>query len=532
MVEIAEIVDRESFESWLEQEELPHEAMVVLAFRSAARAFPLLWLELGRKSRSDRRDSSNLLIFRKLLISCSFVRAQNASLRTNLAPVASANTRAYGVLTESSVTAKAADSARAAAASAANAAASAATAGSYAAYAASKATSAAGFASDAALVAWDAVRSDCNGIADRHATLSARLWPDGYNPLRKSWQDTQAHFEGLSDHPWPFWLDWYQRLLDGTEDRWDLLTDIALLDKDAEGNDLWKDPEKLAAEIARLEARYKLNAFIAAHPHAWRIELDHKLGLFNAQPVEQRDMSAIIADIRQSITDFHGRCRRIKVGNFGQATKLAFAPVISILRRDLKKYSDSPYSLFKAVELARNEMAEIAEVEGFAGESYINRFFAELDSHGEEICMASPEVVEQLKTKANFRFDISDLSRKRALATQTLSLHLDSEGMLKKVAFWALNVLQNPSASDEERKEAVYFCTAILPRAARAYLDDKSQHEEAATRDAPSLTTRAVEAADAISKLDRAQDALIELGTEVPQMADWVQSVIQGLPSP
>jgi len=97
------------------------------------------------------------------------------------------------------------------------------------------------------------LRHDISLVAVEWPPRGIKLWNNA-NQASGQWSQAKSLLAGKNS--WAFWLDWYQRLLDGTEDRWDLLRDIALLDKDADGNDLWQDPEKLAAEIARLEAEY------------------------------------------------------------------------------------------------------------------------------------------------------------------------------------------------------------------------------------------------------------------------------------
>lgn len=280
----------------------------------------------------------------------------------------------------------------------------------------------------------------------------------------------------------------------------------------------------MAARIAEIEVRFKLDAAIAANPHAWRIGLDPKTGLFTAHAIETRDLTEIVAGIRDTIREFHRRCKLLSVGNFGQSVQLAFKPVIDTLRRDLRRHKDAPFSLYKSLEYARKELEEIAEAEHFAGESYVTRFFKTLDDLAEDICLAAPEVVEQLKAKSAVRYELCTVERRMTMMRQTFGLHLDSEGILKRVALEALIVLQDEEASEDRKKDAFYFCTAILPRAARAYLAEKD--ETGKVPDAPkrSRMKRVLEAADALSKLDKGKDALTE---NVPEMYEGVQGLIE-----
>ncbi len=256
--------------------------------------------------------------------------------------------------------------------------------------------------------------------------------------------------------------------------------------------------------------------------------MDHKTGLFNAYAIETRDLSEIVAGVSETISEFHRRCKLLKISNFGQSVQLAFKPVIDTLRRDLRRHADAPYSLFKSLEYARVEMEEIAQVEMYAGESYVSRFFKMLDDHAEDICLNAPEVVEQLKAKAALRYELCTVERRMMMMRQTLGLHLDAEGILKRAALEALVVLQDAEASDARKKDAFYFCTAILPRAARAYLAEKDETGEAPKGSKASRAKRIVDAADALSKLDKGKDALVE---NVPDMYEGAQSLLEFIDS-
>ncbi len=330
----------------------------------------------------------------------------------------------------------------------------------------------------------------------------------------------QALWHNDGNKRWEFWARWWESAVRGEP----LDPNLQLAIVQGIDEETWKDPDKVAARIVEIEARFRLDAVIAENPHAWRIELDHKTGLFNAYAIETRDLSEIVAGIQEAISEFHRRCKLLNVSNFGQSVKLAFKPVIDTLRRDIRRHSEEPYSLFRSLDYARAELEEIATAEKYAGESYVTRFFKTLDDHAEDICLASPEVVEQLKAKAAVRFELCTVERRMMMMRQTLGLHLDAEGILKRAALEALIVLQDDKASDERKKDAFYFCTAILPRAARAYLAEKDETGEAPKGSKSTRAKRIVEAADALSKLDKGKDALVE---NVPEMYEGAQSLLE-----
>lgn len=330
-----------------------------------------------------------------------------------------------------------------------------------------------------------------------------------------------------------FWHSWYFAAKRGDWMNWEMQRDIALI-----SDEVWKQGHKaVGEEIAKIEARYakakaqqieQLDAIIAENPYAWRIKFDVSTQVFSASAIQPRDLSAIVDGVRDSIRRLHGRCKKMGIGNFGQSVQLAFDPVIAQLRADLKRYGQSPLSLLVAIEGARHEMEDIARKEHYVSESFITRFFLELQSAGEDICVAAPEVVEQLKKKQAVRFELYSMERKRLMMQQTSALHLSAEGILQRASLEALRVIQDDDASSEDRRTAFYFATAVLPRAAKAYIEATLDPDDGARSPAKrSVGKRIVDAADALAKLDKGKDAIVE---NAPIAADLVQSILSHLP--
>ncbi|MDO5704567.1 MAG: hypothetical protein Q4G49_05755 [Paracoccus sp. (in: a-proteobacteria)] len=84
-------------------------------------------------------------------------------------------------------------------------------------------------ASDTLERAFSAVRTDTQ-IRDAGGDLfTAPLWP-GENPLAAKWDAARPILQGIPGGA--FWIDWYQRALDGSPQNWPLLRDVALIDED------------------------------------------------------------------------------------------------------------------------------------------------------------------------------------------------------------------------------------------------------------------------------------------------------------
>ena len=512
-MDVSKIKDEDSLRAWLEGRS--REDAMAIAVRAALRVFPLFAQQMaGDWARS--RDLTTLPVLRTLLTA-----SVSGKFALRLSGVSTSATYAqYRSLI--SVSTSASSAAAAAAAASGAAATAAANSAESAAVAAAPANS---DAAKARATIWQLISYDAMMLESREDLFAQPLW---YGDPPNWFLSAEALTQRLwliNPKTWDFWVRWWDGVVVGKPLDWELQKQVALIPE----SDWKKGPDQIAALIRDIEARNYLDQVIRDNPYAWRIELNHRTGIYSAVAIEKRDLSAVISDVRSAINDFHVRCKKLSVGNFGQAAQLAFKPVIDMLRRDLRRYSDQPLALFKAIEAAKTEMQTIADVEGLAGESYISRFFATLEGNAEDICIVSPDIVEQLKAKSALRYDLWDAERKRAMAVQTLALHLDAEGILKRASFLALATIQNPNSTDDERKEAWYFMTANLPRAARAYLADKAEHGEASVRSKESMATRIVEGADALSKLDKGKDAILEVYSQIPDGLELARSIVENL---
>ena len=528
-MDVVEIIDRDSLRKWLKTRS--YSDVAVLSLRSSMRLFPLFAQEL-EKGWAQKRKVSALPIFRLLILSAGR-GLSSKELKDAASGAAAGAYQVYAAALDAS--SNSSDPARVAA----SAVASARSAGYTVAQTNGLATVAVNDAADVAngfvgtfdvvvgLDFWKQIRIDAQVLLSEDDLTELPLW---FRQTVPSWfksADVKARKIWAKDpQMWTFWIRWWDGVIAGKPLAWELQEQVALIPDD----DWKKGQEHIAALIRNIEVPDYLDQIIRENPYAWRIELNHRTGIYSAVGIEKRDLSAVVSDVRSAINDFHVRCRKLSIGNFGQAAQLAFKPVIDMLRRDLRRYSDQPLALFKAIEAAKTEMQTIAEVEGLAGESYISRFFGTLEDNAEDICIASPDIVEQLKAKAALRYDLWDAERKRAMAVQTLALHLDADGILKRASFLALATIENPNSTEDDRKEAWYFMTANLPRAARAYLADKAEHGEAAVRSTESMARRIVEVADALRKLDKGKDAILEVYSQIPEGVDFVRSILESLP--
>ncbi|WP_282092245.1 hypothetical protein [Epibacterium ulvae] len=260
MVAIKEIVDRDTFEAWLEEqpEEHRHDIAVVLATRCALRVFPV-WGAALHQDWARERDLTIYPVFRALLISgvaCKF------PIPVVFATYGAANAAANAVAAYDAGAAGA-DAAAADAADAAAAAADTAVADVIVAYlSAVEAADAADIAATDVDI-WTTLRADIAAMEQGKDLMQWRLWQDDIpGPMVRSWRAASDWFARTPGHD--FIRHWYNALvaarpLTGDWDsHWNMLEEIALIDhKDWDKGNTSAGAVELAAIIAEIEEKYK-----------------------------------------------------------------------------------------------------------------------------------------------------------------------------------------------------------------------------------------------------------------------------------
>lgn len=272
MVEINEIVDPHSLKVWLMA--LPHTTIpeeneakrwaIKIAYRAAMRVLPNAWeWELSVDS---RRGTLTALQFLRPNLMCGV--ASNLPIQEILARAAAFAYDASSHARQS--TAAHTEGVRAAAAHFAQSAAANAGFTSYAvdaADAAARTIAESTHAADAS--AWDAIRADCAALVAGQPLDRIKLWHDAPNPLADLWSTLRPQILAQGDG-WRFWVDWYDKALNGEPQDLPLLTKIALtiptntnksdldhvdgiIARMVEQRRLELEAERLQSEIARLQ---------------------------------------------------------------------------------------------------------------------------------------------------------------------------------------------------------------------------------------------------------------------------------------
>ena len=516
MVEIADIEDRESLEAWLEDQ--PREVAVWIASRAAARVLPVWWDAVLTKDWAHERDLTALPVLRSVLISS--VAATGPTEDIN----AAAEDAAYAANACAAANANA-DAAAFAAAYAANANANAAA---YAANACAAANANAAAADGADLV-WAAIRLDAEQTAGGDFPDALALWPEGKEPLAKEWGLIKSQLSKSSDIAgWEFWIEWYDALLDGrpilgdAARTWEMLEEIALIDAAT-----WDaGPEVVNPVIRKIWERYLFEEAIAENPLALRIIRNETTGKLESAPKEVRDLEEIVDGIRQALREFIARCKGAKGTDLGNVILSAFDRPIKDLRRDIGKHRENPRQLFRVLEETRREMRLIARDEGFAKDSTVDRLLGNLEQQGEDICVAAPEVLEEVKARLAVRVQLFTAEQSIAAMRMTGGMIVDSDGLLRSAAAQALLVIMDEGRTEADKQAAWTFILGALPRGARAMRADGEDGAKAS--DEPSLIDTVAGYADKASKIDKGIDALQEAAEEG---GPWVSEVISQIAS-
>ena len=94
---------------------------------------------------------------------------------------------------------------------------------------------------------WKAIQSDCQAILDGIETWKRQLWV-GAQPFQNVWREIKTNGR------WSFWIDWYEKVLNGQPQDWDLLQ--AIVDADID----WGGPaQEVNRAIQQVEREYLLD---------------------------------------------------------------------------------------------------------------------------------------------------------------------------------------------------------------------------------------------------------------------------------
>ena len=411
------------------------------------------------------------------------------------------------------------------------------------AYAAVAAFAAVIYAADATATAdiWAEVSRDARLWSD-HADLAdgtlaidiAPLWSVG-NPLEGDWHDLRQQLRDANTPDkrgadWTFWIRWYDDILAGNPQNWDMLHEIATTPEID-----WEAPSReVNDKINGIVTRYQLDEAIKNHA------LDRKV-VFNAQTkrlasedIEVRDLEEIVKSLRTSLRRFVSRVTQDHAGNkMGAYVHVACELWIKRFRKEISKAKDSTSDLAHCVHMNLIELQKIIEIEAFQRDLDVNRLLSELEVIEQQIMVAAPEVLALRKDQNKVKIELYEGEYLLAAKRMTHGMMLDSEGPLEAVMAWVLYTLHDKSASDAQKKAAIGFALGALPRGARELMMNDIDGSD------PSKDTNLLksmgEVGDALHKTDKGIDALQKFAVEgqklITEGGPWVTEFLSKLSS-
>ncbi len=256
MVEIKDIVDRESLKAWLEGQ--PWRTSEILTHRAAMRVLPVFLDWAITSKRAKRRGASILPVLRANLTTevVTYLVPANISPELDFTAI-EAGTIALSVaeMAESQMDMFSPDGAF-----------------SYtnfffwgeretrnAEFVANSVLaiepSMKSYAADSGLIYngfWNLLRSDISAIMVRFTQNRPALWQDERNPFLDPWKNVKNLLKNSKEN-WSFWIKWYEAALAGVPLEWEMLEQIALIPSD----DWEQGPKHVNGLIAEIEEEFE-----------------------------------------------------------------------------------------------------------------------------------------------------------------------------------------------------------------------------------------------------------------------------------
>jgi hypothetical protein len=518
MPEIEEIRDRISLRDWLIDwprengldEDAARAVAVTIAYRAAMRVLPMWW-DWTLTDSARKLELTALPVLR-----CNLISGISALVPTP--EIKRARARASSAVETSVATASGTVSpsyaAEASTSTSASVTASAASATASAARASARASAK---ASDAAF--WEEIRTDCERIAGKQNVYATALWGNQRKPFEDYWAKIK---DNATAPEWAFWIKWYDDALAGTPPNWKMLEQIALIE-----SEVWEEgAEAVAAKIAQLSGRREVDRIIEKTPYAMNVQFDVTVGKLVGLPTSEPNLEQIDKAVRKALRDFKRRCKGDASGNKqGETMLAAFAPVLDDLKKDISKHKKFPLEYFDSLKDAQREVIQIADTEQYARESAVDRLISNLIRSGEDICVAAPDVLKTERNRAGVRLQLYSTEQIERAVKLATGMESDSAGLLKSVTNLAVSRISDPTASEEEKKNAWYFVTAVVPRGTRAVYETQ---ELTNGKSGKGTFDKFVSGADKLSKLDKGVDAIQEANVE---FGDWATEAFSQIAS-
>ena len=285
-------------------------------------------------------------------------------------------------------------------------------------------------------------------MRERRSLAELPLFPDGL----PEW--IQAYVRRLANTPeWFFWLDWYEGLLEGREQNWPLLLEIA-----AQDNGFWQASDsEVNARIAEIVERHALSVSYAAR----RVVVNEPTKLLRAE---------VVSDIEPGFF-------LIVLGRLGDAVDemraapsftnqyTAMEPELRRIEDYLKRHPDKPLRIYEIAErTVRLIDLKIKDGQLPENDPILEDFKTEVDNSGLDILHGDREVAEVIRKRSTGRFDRLDRQQKEHYRAITPKIALICEDSLAEELKAEIATANDTAASPEEQKEAMWRWAGLMLR--------------------------------------------------------------------
>ena len=378
---------------------------------------------------------------------------------------------------------------------------------------------------------WSARADQKNGTL---AIDIAPLWSNE-NPMEQYWHTLRQQLRD-ADTPddrgadWSFWIKWYDDILAGNPQNWDMLHEIATTpDIDWEASS-----REVNDKINGIVARYRLDEVINNHALDRKVVFNAQTNRLASEDIEARDLEDIVKSLRTALRRFVSRVTQDHAGNrMGAYVHAACELWIKRFRKEISKAKDSTSDLAHCVHMNLIELQKIIEIEAFQRDLDVNRLLSALEVVEQQIMVAAPEVLALRKDQNKVKIELYEGEYLLAAKRMTHGMMLDCEGPLEAVMAWVLYTLHDETASDAQKKAAIGFARGALPRGARELMMNDIDGSDP-SKDT-SLLKRMGEVGDAWHKTDKGIDALQEFAVEgqelITEGGPWVTEFLSKLSS-
>jgi len=486
-ISIDDIKDKKSLEAWLNDqlEAVRQNCAVFIAARSALRVLPIAvdGIQFSDWWRND--DLTAIVSVRSVLIlSVAAKLPTNDMRKTAYASVAdTAAVNAYATAISAAYAYAYVSDASAADASAAyipRSAASTEVSPSVA------AASAAAYASAAAADGWRNVRADCvvwvdHAAADGTCGIDVAPLIDGEFVTIPDWAVVREKLLNDSDPKrgadWSFWVHWYDKILRGDPQDWDMLYEIAV----SQDIDWEASPREVNAAIGRIVAVQKA---IDSHALDQSIRLNSKTKKLESFPIEKRDLEGIVRGLRRAVNRFvKNKKSNDGANNQGVAVMRCVDTVIARFRREITQHKENPGELARCIELACGSMQRRLSSEGLNLDHDFQDLIAEIQVQEETLIVSAPEVAEFRKARLKVRVEQFQQQYRLSALRMATGMMMDSHGPLQAVLSWAIIVLSNPDSDVKQQKLAITYVSGALPRGAQAMVRNNEKGSDPSKTD-------------------------------------------------